>query len=74
MIYLFYREEKKCLADIFRKKGPFLKLFSSYILNFESITSAFDEGLKKYPAFQAAVKEFEVLYMFLIIVKSVIRF
>lgn len=55
-----YREEKKCIADIFRKKGPFLKLFSSYILNYETITSTYDEALKKYPAFQSAVRDFEV--------------
>jgi len=53
-----FRDEKQGVADIFKKKGPFLKLFSSYILNFENITSTFDEALKKYPAFQAAVREF----------------
>ncbi|XP_052249054.1 uncharacterized protein LOC127856886 isoform X3 [Dreissena polymorpha] len=53
-------QEKKCIADIFKKKGPFLKLFSSYILNFENITATYDEALKKYPAFLAAVKEFEM--------------
>ncbi|WAR25165.1 FGD6-like protein [Mya arenaria] len=53
-------EEKHCIADIFKKKGPFLKLFSSYILNFENLTATLDDALKKYPAFQAAVKEFEM--------------
>ncbi|KAL4226589.1 FYVE [Mactra antiquata] len=53
-------EEKKCISDIFVKKGPFLKLYSSYIRDFETITSTLDEALKKYPQFQATVKEFEL--------------
>ncbi|XP_045165344.2 protein piccolo-like isoform X2 [Mercenaria mercenaria] len=53
-------EERKGIADIFVKKGPFLKLFSSYIRDFETITSTLDEALKKYPVFQASVKEFEL--------------
>lgn len=61
MEHTHFRDEKQGVADIFKKKGPFLKLFSSYILNFENITSTFDEALKKYPAFQAAVREFEVI-------------
>jgi hypothetical protein len=54
------REERKGIADIFVKKGPFLKLFSSYIRDFETITATYDDALKKYSQFQTATKEFEV--------------
>lgn len=40
--------------------GPFLKLYSWYIHDFESNVSLFDECKKKYPAFAQVVKEFEV--------------
>lgn len=53
-------DEKKGIADIFVKKGPFLKLFSSYIRDFETITSTYDDALKKYPLFQAAALDFEM--------------
>jgi len=55
-----HREKKQGIADIFKKKGPFLKLYSSYIRDFETMTSTLDEAIKKYPTFQAALKEFEV--------------
>ncbi|XP_060563641.1 FYVE, RhoGEF and PH domain-containing protein 6-like isoform X2 [Ruditapes philippinarum] len=53
-------EERKGIADIFVKKGPFLKLFSSYIRDFETITATYDDALKKYSQFQTATKEFEL--------------
>ncbi|XP_041348475.1 FYVE, RhoGEF and PH domain-containing protein 6-like [Gigantopelta aegis] len=51
----------KCqkLADVFVKKGPFLKLYSSYIRNFENATTLLDESCKKYASFASCVKEFE---------------
>ena len=61
-LFVCFREDKKGIADIFVKKGPFLKLFSSYIRDFETITATYDDALKKYPLFQAATKEFEVKY------------
>ena len=61
-----FRDEHQGIADIFVKKGPFLKLYSSYIRDFETMTGTLDEALKKYPAFQTAVKEFEVCFMILV--------
>ena len=48
------------IADIFLTKGHFLKLYSTYILDFERITAAFDDACSKNPAFSQVVKEFEV--------------
>ncbi|CAG5120814.1 unnamed protein product, partial [Candidula unifasciata] len=48
------------LADVFVKKGPFLKLYTSYIRNFENATTALEEACKRNSAFAAAVKEFEM--------------
>lgn len=53
------RESHPQIADIFAKKGPFLKLYSSYMRNFENANALLDEACKKYPAFQSAVKDFE---------------
>ncbi|XP_046583050.1 LOW QUALITY PROTEIN: FYVE, RhoGEF and PH domain-containing protein 1-like, partial [Haliotis rubra] len=53
-------KENPKVADIFVKKGPFLKLYSSYIRNFENATAMFEESCKRYPEFQRIVKEFEV--------------
>ena len=54
------RDTKRGIADIFVKKGPFLKLYTSYIRDFETMTATLDEAVKKHTAFQAALKEFEV--------------
>lgn len=53
----------KCqkVADIFVKKGPFLKMYTSYITDFEETNRVFDDALKKIPTFQHSVKEFEML-------------
>ncbi|BFZ08455.1 hypothetical protein BsWGS_11493 [Bradybaena similaris] len=48
------------LADIFVKKGPFLKLYSSYIRNFENATATLEDVTKKNPAFASALREFEM--------------
>ncbi|XP_071084148.1 FYVE, RhoGEF and PH domain-containing protein 6-like isoform X2 [Haliotis cracherodii] len=53
-------KENPKVADIFVKKGPFLKMYSSYIRNFENATALFEESCKRYPEFQRIVKEFEV--------------
>ncbi|XP_046357623.2 FYVE, RhoGEF and PH domain-containing protein 6-like isoform X4 [Haliotis rufescens] len=53
-------KENPKVADIFVKKGPFLKMYSSYIRNFENATAMFEESCKRYPEFQRIVKEFEV--------------
>ncbi|XP_069694578.1 uncharacterized protein [Periplaneta americana] len=51
--------EIKKIADVIVKKGPFLKLYTSYIQNFESQCSYLDECCQKYPKFAKVVKEFE---------------
>ncbi|XP_059169715.1 FYVE, RhoGEF and PH domain-containing protein 6-like isoform X2 [Physella acuta] len=48
------------ISDVFVKKGPFLKLYSTYISNFENATSLLENSAKKYPAFATALKEFEM--------------
>lgn len=52
-------EDKPQVADIFVKKGPFLKLYTSYIKDFSEATEIMDEACKKYPSFLTAVKQFE---------------
>lgn len=49
----------KKIADVIVRKGPFLKLYTSYIQNFESQCIYFDECCQKYPRFAKVVKEFE---------------
>uniref|UniRef100_A0AAV2L3L8 FYVE, RhoGEF and PH domain-containing protein 6-like n=1 Tax=Knipowitschia caucasica TaxID=637954 RepID=A0AAV2L3L8_KNICA len=47
------------VADIFVKKGPFLKMYSNYIREFDRNVALLEEQTKKNPAFGAVVKEFE---------------
>lgn len=47
------------IADVIVKKGPFLKLYSTYIQNFQAQTDYLDECCQKYPRFMKAVKDFE---------------
>jgi len=47
------------IADVIVKKGPFLKLYSTYMQNFESQCNLLDECCQKYPRFQKCVKDFE---------------
>lgn len=53
-------EVKPRISDVFVRKGPFLKLYSSYISNFENATAILENATKKHPAFAAALKEFEM--------------
>lgn len=48
------------IADVFVKKGPFLKLYTSYIRNFANANAVLEDTCKRNSAFAAAVKEFEV--------------
>ena len=48
------------LADIFVKKGPFLKLYSSYISEYDSICQLLDELRRKSSDFNNVVTRFEV--------------
>ncbi|XP_065206805.1 FYVE, RhoGEF and PH domain-containing protein 6-like [Planococcus citri] len=47
------------ISDIIIKKGPFLKLFSTYIQNFEKQCNLLDDCCHKYHKFAKAVKDFE---------------
>lgn len=51
--------ECKKISDIIIKKGPFLKLFSTYIQNFEKQCNQLDEACNKYHRFAKVVKDFE---------------
>lgn len=55
------RDENAQLADIFLKKGPYLKMYSTYIREFDKNVALLEEQSKKNPAFGAVVREFEVL-------------
>ncbi|XP_054709219.1 uncharacterized protein LOC129218921 [Uloborus diversus] len=48
------------IADVIVKMGPFLKLYSWYIHDFEVNLSLLEESKKKYPLFAQVVKEFEM--------------
>lgn len=48
------------ISSIFLKKGPYLKLYSSYIRDFSKITTVFDEACGRFPLFGAAVRDFEI--------------
>ncbi|XP_076776139.1 FYVE, RhoGEF and PH domain-containing protein 6 [Arvicanthis niloticus] len=52
--------EQQRIADIFVKKGPYLKMYSTYIKEFDKNIALLDEQCKKNPAFAAVVKEFEM--------------
>uniref|UniRef100_A0A3B3ZQV9 FYVE, RhoGEF and PH domain containing 6 n=1 Tax=Periophthalmus magnuspinnatus TaxID=409849 RepID=A0A3B3ZQV9_9GOBI len=51
--------ENSKVADIFVKKGAFLKMYSNYIREFDKNVTLLDEQIKKNPAFAAVVREFE---------------
>ncbi|ROL46617.1 FYVE, RhoGEF and PH domain-containing protein 6 [Anabarilius grahami] len=51
---------KHCgVADIFVKKGPYLKMYSTYICEFDKNVALLEEHCRKNPAFAKAVREFE---------------
>uniref|UniRef100_A0A667Z1H6 FYVE, RhoGEF and PH domain containing 6 n=1 Tax=Myripristis murdjan TaxID=586833 RepID=A0A667Z1H6_9TELE len=49
------------LADIFVKKGPYLKMYSTYIREFDKNAALLEEQSKRNPAFAGVVREFEVM-------------
>ncbi|KAL7885616.1 hypothetical protein AOLI_G00059110 [Acnodon oligacanthus] len=51
--------EHSTVADIFLKKGPYLKMYSAYICEFDKNVTLLEEQCKKNPAFSKAVREFE---------------
>lgn len=56
-----YRDENAQLADIFVKKGPYLKMYSTYIREFDKNVALLEEQSKRNPAFGTVVREFEVM-------------
>ena len=51
--------EKRKIADVLVKIGPFLSVYSFYMRDFETTMSAFEEASKKYPHFLKSLIEFE---------------
>lgn len=52
-------ESKRKIADIIVKKGPFLKLYASYVQDFGDVSAMYLECLNKYETFAKLVSEFE---------------
>ncbi|XP_034735556.1 FYVE, RhoGEF and PH domain-containing protein 6-like [Etheostoma cragini] len=52
-------DENSQLADIFLEKGPYLKMYSMYIREFDKNVALLEEQSKKNPAFSGVVREFE---------------
>ncbi|XP_054876316.1 FYVE, RhoGEF and PH domain-containing protein 6 isoform X2 [Poeciliopsis prolifica] len=48
------------LSDIFVQKGPYLKMYSTYIRQFDNNVALLDEQCRKNPAFATVVREFEM--------------
>uniref|UniRef100_A0A672Q8U4 FYVE, RhoGEF and PH domain-containing protein 6-like n=1 Tax=Sinocyclocheilus grahami TaxID=75366 RepID=A0A672Q8U4_SINGR len=48
------------LADIFVQKGPYLKMYSTYIREFDRNVALLDEQCRKNPPFANVVRQFEV--------------
>ena len=57
---MIYRDKDPRIADIFVKKGPFLKLYTTYIMEYDSMCTAFDEARKKHVEFDRCTSVFEV--------------
>uniref|UniRef100_A0A8C5FVE2 FYVE, RhoGEF and PH domain containing 6 n=1 Tax=Gadus morhua TaxID=8049 RepID=A0A8C5FVE2_GADMO len=52
-------DENSQLADIFVKKGPYLKMYSTYIREFDKNVALLEEQSKRNSAFGAVVRAFE---------------
>ncbi|CAN9498849.1 unnamed protein product [Ophioblennius macclurei] len=52
-------DEHAQLADIFLKKGPYLKMYSTYIREYDKNVALLEEQTKRNPAFGAVVRTFE---------------
>nr|XP_032822293.1 FYVE, RhoGEF and PH domain-containing protein 6-like isoform X1 [Petromyzon marinus]XP_032822294.1 FYVE, RhoGEF and PH domain-containing protein 6-like isoform X1 [Petromyzon marinus] len=52
-------EESPRIADVFVRKGPYLKLYSAYVREFDNNIAVLDESCRAVPAFAALVREFE---------------
>ena len=47
------------IADVIVRKGPFLKLYSAYIRDFQAQSALLDECVAKYPRFGRTLRDFE---------------
>ncbi|CAG8502203.1 874_t:CDS:10 [Paraglomus brasilianum] len=54
---LWSNDEDACVGDIFLNLGPFLKMYSIYVNNFNSALALIDEQLKSNPAFAAFLRD-----------------
>lgn len=61
------RSEHQRLSDIFVQKGPYLKMYSTYIRQFDNNVALLDEQCRKNPGFAVVVKEFEVQVYFVVL-------
>ncbi|OCT88858.1 FYVE, RhoGEF and PH domain-containing protein 6 isoform X1 [Xenopus laevis] len=52
--------EQQKISDIFVKKGPYLKMYSTYIREFDRNISLLDDQCKKNPGFAEVVRYFEM--------------
>lgn len=52
--------ETKKISHILVKVGPFLKIYSSYMGDFEQINKSYDEAVNRFVTFSSALKEFEL--------------
>ncbi|NXH21789.1 FGD6 protein, partial [Bucco capensis] len=52
--------EHQRIADIFVKKGPYLKMYSTYIKEFDRNVALLDEQCKKNAGFASVVRDFEM--------------
>ena len=47
------------ISDIIVKKGPYLKLYTTYVQNYSTMTTHLEDCCEKFPKFRKLVKEFE---------------
>lgn len=52
-------DKRKKISDVIVRKGPFLKLYSAYIREFQSQSDHLDHCCQTYPAFARALRVFE---------------
>ncbi|KAG8439600.1 hypothetical protein GDO86_005691 [Hymenochirus boettgeri] len=52
--------EQQKISDIFVKKGPYLKMYSTYIREFDRNVTLLDDQCKKNPGFAGVVRDFEM--------------
>ena len=51
--------QKRKISDIIVMKGPYLKLYTTYVSNYSTMTTHFEDCCEKFPKFKKLVKEFE---------------